>query len=212
MKKIISAIVLAVTLLCSSISVMAADKDVKQNSGIDPLAIATGAVTISLDGKTVHQRAVEEKRYQAEDLMYEIRNNNNEIVKFGSLDSIVTSTPYLIIDAYDYLGNAVAIPVGYQFVLYPKGEQGFTFPYNQPYFVQCEFGNSDAMGIAVLEAVKDDYSANVWEKTFTGSYGEMHYGLYEDPGVKYKLHIYNMNPNSPTSSIYRLNVVGFTVS
>ena len=204
MKKIISAIVLALTLLCSSLPVMAAEVDVKPQSVIDPLAIATGAVPLDLKG---NREALKDYRFDAKDLRYELRNGSNTIVKSGNLGDLAESTSMFIIDWYTTYNSKVSIPCGYQFVIYPEGEEGFTIGYNQMYFAYCEFGYSDAVGLMLMEAVCGNDSANVWSESFTGSHNTIHYGEYSDQRVKYRLRIINGAPKD--MSVMRLNFVTY---
>ena len=201
MKKIISAIVLAVTLLCSSISVMAADKDVKPQSVIDPLAIATGALPVNLENK-----ALTEYRFDAKELHYELRkNDDNTIVKSGNLGDLAESTPSFIVDWYTTFKSDIAIPFGYNFVIYPEGESGFTINYNQMYLTYCEIEGSNNAGIVGMEPVGNGLTGYNWLESFNGNYGGLHYGSYPDSSVKYRLRIFGSNLED--TRIMRLNLV-----
>lgn len=206
MKKIFSAIVLAVTLLCSSISVMAADKDVKPQSVIDPLAIATGAIPLNVDGRSGSRT---EYRFNAKDLHYELRNGNNAIVKSGNLGDLAESTSLFIIDWYTTYKSDVSIPFGYYFVIYPEGESGFTINYNQLYLTYCEFGYSTGTGMVGMEPVGNGLSGYNWLESFTGSYSGLHYGSHPDSSVKYRLRVLNSSLDQMT--VMRLNLVLYDV-
>ena len=202
MKKIISAIVLAVTLLCSSISVMAADKDVRQNSSIDPLAIATGAVPIN---SKVSRGAITDYRFDASELHYEIRNNSNELIRSGNLGDLVKSTEYFIIDEYTTFTANTKLAATYEFYVYPEGQEGFTINYKQMYLPYCDFGDPDARGFVEMKPVVDGKEGVGWIEGFTREYGKIHYGEYSDSRVKYRLRV--INANFKDIYLMRLNLV-----
>lgn len=204
MKKIISAIVLALTLLCSSLPVMAAEVDVKPQSVIDPLAIATGALPLDLKG---NREILKDYRFDAKDLRYELRDSNDNFVKSGNLGDLAESTAANIVDGYENVKTSVRIPSGYQFIIYPEGEEGFTINYKQMYFAYCEFSSSDEDGFMAVEAVSNGQFAPVWLERFKGSYTAVNYGEYSDQRVKYRLRI--INGASKDMYVMRLNFVTY---
>lgn len=174
------------------------------------MAILLPALTVSATQQdpatqTEISSRLNETRYKASQLQYEIRDLNNTLLKQGSLDSLVSSTDDYIFD-YWTNGSVVEVPSFCSVTIYPKNSNGFVLNNKQLALVYAQFTNSTDSGILWLNYKDGNYEGTAFSKQITGSAGELFESNYGN-GVGFKVKV--MNFSNKTNFLGRLNFVSY---
>lgn len=148
-----------------------------------------------------------EIRYQAYELHYEMKNQNNVTIESGNLGNLISSTPDFILDRYaDNKNNHITIPYLHTLVIYPEGTTGFYMGKGQSYYVYCEFSDPSVQGYAAIELEAFGSTSPAWGEFFNGKFGAVKTAA---DSLYHRFRVINFNYSGQSIDLDRLNFIKY---